>query len=260
MRGIWLFTLLNGEPEDVEFLIDARAATLACRQSLADSIGGLPAGRGVELRSSTGQRFTTTGAAQILLRTQDGLDLSGGSQVAPTAAGLQNSIISVGQVVDKINITVFRSFIGTNFDRSGGVYRLNVAMSTKRPTKTPKLLMEGEADEPHMANAGAALVLPSEAGVEHHELTHLLFRSWCRHGVRARRKGEASTKKPVRVVRPNSSQTTCSWVKMERLSRSWPARMHCPRRVLPMCLANARATRVRRRHSQPKCCQRATRT
>ena len=29
-------------------------------------------------------------------------------------------------------------------------------------------------------------VLPSEAEVEQHELTHLLFRNWCRHCVRAK--------------------------------------------------------------------------
>ena len=34
----------------------------------------------------------------------------------------------------------------------------------------------------------SCFVLPSEAEVEQHELTHLAFQSWCRHCVRAKRK------------------------------------------------------------------------
>ena len=35
---------------------------------------------------------------------------------------------------------------------------------------------------------GFVLVLPSEAEVEQHWLTHLRFRNWCRHCVRAKGK------------------------------------------------------------------------
>ena len=42
--------------------------------------------------------------------------------------------------------------------------------------------------EGQLAKSGKVLVLPSEAEVEQHELTHLPFRSWCRHCVRAKGK------------------------------------------------------------------------
>ena len=44
------------------------------------------------------------------------------------------------------------------------------------------------AVEAQPARLGIVPVLPSEAEVEQHELTHLLFRSWCRHCVRAKGK------------------------------------------------------------------------
>ena len=42
------------------------------------------------------------------------------------------------------------------------------------------------ATEAQPARPGIVPVLPSEAEVEQHELTHLPFRSWCRHCVRAK--------------------------------------------------------------------------
>ena len=47
------------------------------------------------------------------------------------------------------------------------------------------------ADEAQLAKLGNVLVLPSEAEVEQHDLTHLPFRSWCRHCVRAKSKESA---------------------------------------------------------------------
>ena len=41
------------------------------------------------------------------------------------------------------------------------------------------------AAEARPARPGIVLVFPSEAEVEQHELTHLPFRIWCRHCVRA---------------------------------------------------------------------------
>ena len=45
-----------------------------------------------------------------------------------------------------------------------------------------------EADEAQPSKPGHVPALPSEAAVEQHELTHLPFRSWCRHCVRANSK------------------------------------------------------------------------
>ena len=42
--------------------------------------------------------------------------------------------------------------------------------------------------EAQPAKLGIVPVLPSEAEVEQHELTHVPFRSWCRHCVRAKGK------------------------------------------------------------------------
>ena len=43
-----------------------------------------------------------------------------------------------------------------------------------------------QSDEAQPAKLGNVPVLPSEAEVEEHELTHLLFTSWCRHCVRVK--------------------------------------------------------------------------
>ena len=56
-----------------------------------------------------------------------------------------------------------------------------------------KVVMGFEQDgadtaEAQLARSGNVPVLPSEAEVEQHELTHLPFRSWCRHCVRAKGK------------------------------------------------------------------------
>ena len=56
-----------------------------------------------------------------------------------------------------------------------------------------KMLMGFEQDgadtaEAQLARSGNVPVLPSEAEVEQHELTHLPFRSWCRHCARAKGK------------------------------------------------------------------------
>ena len=124
-----------------DFLIDSGAATAVCQQSLADSLGGKPRGPEVELRSATGHQFTTTGNATMCLRARDGVNVASDFQIAPKNTGLQRSIISVGQVCDRGNIT-FRSARGTilneftgnrieftgnriEFERAGGVYRLN---------------------------------------------------------------------------------------------------------------------------------------
>ena len=45
-----------------------------------------------------------------------------------------------------------------------------------------------DAAETQPARPGKMLVLPSEAAVEQHELTHLPFRNWCRHKVPAKDK------------------------------------------------------------------------
>ena len=159
----------------------------------------------MELRSATGHQFTTTGNTTICLRTRDGINVAGDFQIAPKDTGLQRSFISVGQVCDRGNIITFRSIGGTilneftgngiEFERAGGVYRLKADASAKTKSGTGgiKLLMGFEQDtagaaEAQPARPGNVPALPSEADVEQHELTHLQFRSWCRHCVRAKGK------------------------------------------------------------------------
>ena len=113
-----------------DFLINSGAATSECPQSLADSLGRKPSGPGVELRSVTGHRFTTTGNTTICLRTRGDINVSGDFQVAPKETRLQRSIIPVGQVCDRGNVIVFRIAGGTilnevtvhrlDFGRAGG--------------------------------------------------------------------------------------------------------------------------------------------
>ena len=111
--------------------------------------------------------------------------------------------MSVGQVCDRFNIVSFRSTGGTilseftanriEFERAGGVYRLRADTRAKMKSETGgvKVLMGFEQDtadaaEAHPAKPGTVPVLPSEVEVEQHELTHLPFRSWCRHCVCAK--------------------------------------------------------------------------
>ena len=70
----WMYSVTEREsvPNAHDFLIDSGAATSVCQQSLADSLGGKPRGRGVELRSATGHQFTTTSNTTICLRTRHG--------------------------------------------------------------------------------------------------------------------------------------------------------------------------------------------
>ena len=77
----------------------------------------------------------------------------------------------------------------------GGVYRLTAGTSARMQTGpgAAKVLMGFEQDtagvaEAQPAETGIVPVLPSEAEVEQHELTHWPLRSWCRHCVRAKGK------------------------------------------------------------------------
>ena len=152
-----------------DFLIDSRAATSVCQQSLVDSLGEIPRGPGVELISATGHQFMTTGNTTICLRTRDGINVS--------------AIISVGQVCDRGNIFTFRSTGGTilneftgnriEFERVGGICRLKADASAKMyPGKGgAKMLMDFDQDgadtaEAQLARSGNVPVLPSEAEVE----------------------------------------------------------------------------------------------
>ena len=116
-----------------EFLFDSGAATSLCQQCFSDSFGGKPSGAGVDLRSATGPRFTTTGSTQIFMRTRRGVNVSGDFQIGPKTTSLQRSLISVGRVADRGNSIVFHRSCGTmfnkvtgtqiKFERAGGVYR-----------------------------------------------------------------------------------------------------------------------------------------
>ena len=162
----------------------------------------------------------------MCLRTRDGINVARDVQIAPKKTGLQRSIISVGQVCDRSNIIIFRSTGGTvlnefsgnriEFERAGGVYRLRADTSAKNTygTAGAKMLMGFMQDtagaEAQPARLGNVLALPSESEVEQHELTHLPFRNWCRHCVRAKGKEsphhEASLGRRVRMERQTPSK------------------------------------------------------
>ena len=168
----------------------------------------------MELRSATGHQFTTTGTTTLSWRTRDGINVAGDFQIEPKDNGLQRSIISVGQACDKGKVITFRSTGGTifneltgnkiEFDRAGGVYRLKADASTKTKNGV-KVLMGFEQDaedgtEGQDARSGIIPVLPSDAEVDQHELTHLPSRSWCRHCVRAKGKESTPQRKSGRRV------------------------------------------------------------
>ena len=67
-----------------DFLIDSGAVTSVCQQSLVDSVGGIPRGPGVDLRSAT---MVSTWQVTFRLR--------------PRILDCRRSIISVGLVCDK---------------------------------------------------------------------------------------------------------------------------------------------------------------
>ena len=113
----WLCSVATREPSREEFLIDSGAATSVYQQSLANSLGGKPRGLGVELRSATGHKFTTTANTTICSHTRDGVNVSGDFQFAPKDTGLQRFIISVGQVCDRGNIITFCSAGGGDTQR-----------------------------------------------------------------------------------------------------------------------------------------------
>ena len=186
----WLYSVTKRQPSREEFLIDSGAATSVCQQSLADSLGGKPRGPGVELRSATGHQFTTPGNTTMCLRTRDGVNVAGDFQIAPKSTGLQGSVISVGQVCDRGNNITFSStggrilneFTGNRieFERAGGVYRLRADTNMKSDIVGVKVLMRIEQDtagaaETQPVRPGNEPVLPSEAEVERHQLTHLPF-------------------------------------------------------------------------------------
>ena len=137
------------------------------------------------------------------------------------------------------NIITFRSTGGTTlneltgnrieFERSGGVYRqrADTRAKTKSETGGVKVLMGFEQDpagaaEAQLTRPGNVLVLPSVADVEPHELTRSPFRNRCRHCVRAKvfffSKKKKHTMCRVLAACRGSSQTTCTWVRMERRS------------------------------------------
>ena len=112
--------------------------------------------------------------------------------------GLQRAIISVGQVCDRGNIITFRSTGGTE-----------VLTGFEQDT--------ADAAEAQPARPGNVPVLPSGAEVEQHELTHIPFRSWYRHCVRA--KGKESPhheSSPGRLDEVHHRLR--SWVRRERQS------------------------------------------
>ena len=140
--------------------------------------GGKPRGPEVELRSATRHQFTFT----LHPRTVDCKGrLSRCDKCATEAISSRSAVL----------LTVNRS----EFVRAVGVYRLRAGTSAKMQSgpSEVKVLMGFEQDaagvaEAQSARPGIVPVLLSEAEVEQHELTHLPFRSWCRHCVRAKGK------------------------------------------------------------------------
>ncbi len=132
----WIFAVGRNthiDPEDI--LIDSGAAMSVCAEQR-----GLtqPKGRGTALVSATRHRFNTLGAAAMVLDCVGGPSVQSMFQVAPKNSGLQNTIISVGEVTDKGNVVVFRSTGGSivnlgsgrwiDFPRRDGIYKLNASM------------------------------------------------------------------------------------------------------------------------------------
>ena len=160
----------------------------------------------MELRQATGHQFTTTDNTTIRLRTRVGINVAGDFQIASKKTGHQTSTISVGQVCDRFNIIILRSTGGTiliefsgnriEFERAGRVYRLRADTLVKKMSGTAGATMfvgfeqdAAGAAEAQPARPGNVLVLPSDSNVfKQHELTHLPFRNWCRHCVRAKGK------------------------------------------------------------------------
>ena len=139
----WMFSVTNRASKQNEFPSDSGAATSVCQQRLSGSLCSKP-GAGVELRSATGQRFTTTCGTHIFMRTHDGANVSVDFEIAPKMTSLHRAVTSVGQVADRNNITiVFRSAGGMifneitgdriEFDRAGG---LRADTSAKRAAGT----------------------------------------------------------------------------------------------------------------------------
>ena len=121
--------------------------------------------------------------------------MAGDFQSAPKNTGLEGRLSWWDKCATEAIIT-FRITSGTilneftghriEFERAGGVYRLRAGTSAKMRSGPGEVevLMGFEQD-----TAGAVEpVLPSEAEVDEHELTHLPSRSWCRHCVRAKGK------------------------------------------------------------------------
>ena len=195
----WMYSVTKQESVPIanDFLIDSGAATSVCQQSLANILSGKPRGPGVELRSDTGHQFTTTGSTTICLRTRDcvnprTLDCKG--RLSRWDKCVTEAISSSAAVLVE---PILNEFTGNRieFERAGGVYRLRAGTSAKMQSGPGevKVLMGFQRDvadtaEAQPARPGIVPVLPSEAEVEQHELTHLPFRSWCRHCVRAKGK------------------------------------------------------------------------
>ena len=155
------------------------------------SPGGKPSGPEVELRSATGHQFTTTDNTTICLRTRDGINVAKDFQIASKDTVLQRSIISVGQVCDRGNIIAFRRVGGTILNEFTGECIEFERCWWRISIESRHGLMGSEQDtagaaEAQPARPGHVPVLPSGAEVEQHELTHLPFRNWCRHCVRAK--------------------------------------------------------------------------
>ena len=77
-------------------------------------------------------------------------------------------------------LVVCRLIAGTSAKKQSGPGEVMVSMVFEQDAA-------GTA-EAQPARLGIVLVLPSESEVEQHEFTHLPFRSWCRHCVRAKGK------------------------------------------------------------------------
>ena len=77
-------------------------------------------------------------------------------------------------------LVVCRLIAGTSAKKRSGLGEVKVSMGFEQDAA-------GTA-EAQPARLGIVLVLPSESEVEQHEFTHLPFRSWCRHCVRAKGK------------------------------------------------------------------------
>ena len=201
----WLYLETKRDENPVAKSSDSGAATSVCQQSLADSLGGKPRGPGVEQVSHWTSVHDGRHHDDLLAHTRRCQRCGRLSDLTPRILDCRDRSYRLGKCATEATSSRSAALVdryssrslatALSFERAGGVYRLraNTKAKTKSETCEVKVLIGFERDaagasEAQPARPANVPVLPSEAEVERHELTHLPFRSWCRHCVHAKGK------------------------------------------------------------------------